>query len=87
MNERSGVRVENKAVAVSARLIPAVRRHNQQGEGSILKLVTHLRDGFRVASAAVVDALTDKLDFPHTVREEQAVRTEVTHFGTSLTKH
>ena len=87
MNGSSSIRVEDKAVAISSRLFTSVWRHNQQGEGAILELVTHLCDGFRVTSATVIHALADKLDFPHTVRKVQAVRTEVAHFRTSLTKY
>lgn len=87
MNGRGCVRIENEAVPVGPRLVPSVRRYNQQGEGAILKLVAHLRDGFRVASSTIVHALSDELDFPHTVRQEQAVWTKVAHFGTSLAEH
>ena len=87
MKGRGSDRVENEAVPVRPRLVPSVRRYNQQGEGAILKLVAHLRDGFWVAPSAVIHALSDELNFPHTMREEQAVWTKIAHLGTSLTEH
>ena len=87
MKGRGSDRVENEAVPVRSRLVPSVRRYNQQGEGAILKLVAHLRDGFWVAPSAIVHALSDELDFPHTMREEQAVWTKVAHLGTSLAEY
>lgn len=87
MNGGGSVRVENEAVPVRPRLVSSVRRYNQQGEGAILKLVAHFCDRFRVTSSAIVHALSDELDFPHTVRKEQAVRTKVAHLGTSLAEY
>lgn len=87
MNGRDSVRVENEAVTVRPGLVPSVRRHNQQGEGAILKLVAHLCDGFWVASSTIVHALSDELDFPHAVWKEQAIWTKITHLGASLAEH
>ena len=63
-----GVWIENEAVSVCSRLVPSVRRHNQQREGAILKLITHLGDGFRVATATIVHALTNEFDLPDPMR-------------------
>ena len=87
MNRGTGVRIENEAVSVCSRLVPTIGRHNQQREGAILKLIAHFRDGFRVATTAIVHALADELDLPDTVRKEQAVRTKVTHLGTNLAEY
>ena len=58
MNGRSETWIEQKAVAVWAGLIAAVRRLYQDGDWAVLELITHLGNRLAVSSAAVVHTLT-----------------------------
>ena len=50
--------VEKEAVTVSSRLVSAIGRDDQERQGTILQLVTHLSDGFTVATTTVIHTLT-----------------------------
>ena len=58
MKRRSETGIEQKAVAIGARLVAAVRRLYQDGDRAVLKLITHLGNRLTVSSATVVHTLT-----------------------------
>ena len=78
--------IEEEAIPRGASLVPAVGRLDQKRHLAAHQLVAHLCDGLAVTSSTVIDRLTDELDLPGPVRQEEALVGERSHLGNHLTK-